>query len=169
MRSLLFVAGLSLLALAIGCGPNDKPKPPVLPAGNDHGHDHGHDHDHHDHEHIGLHGGRVIVAGAKHVEVMIDDKAGKVTFWVLDETMKKEVPIAATELVVDVVLPGKDKVEYKIPAVAAAAEGKASKFEATDKALATAVEVGSGATLHIEIDGKKHDLKLEAEEHDHKH
>lgn len=162
MRSLLVLAGVTLLALAVGCGPSNPPKPPVDD------HDHGHDH-HHGHDHgAGPNGGKMLEAGEHHLEWVVDGKSGKVLFVVLDESMKKEVPIAQAELAVDVALPGKEKVEYKVPAVNAA-DGKASRFETTSVPLATALQVGAGVTLHIEVEGQKHDLKFEHHDEGHGH
>src|SRR3982751_3555980 len=57
----------------------------------------------HDHAHHGPHNGHLMEIGEEeyHAEWTHDD-SGKITFYVLDSDAKKEVPIAADELTIDV-------------------------------------------------------------------
>lgn len=134
----------------------------------------GHDHDHdHDHAHGGLHDGHVLELGNEeyHAEWTHDDDSGKVDVYILDKTMKKEVPIAAESLTINTKVGDKEKA-YTLEAVNAA-DGKASQFQITDKTLLTilsSVGEGTTATLDVNIDGKPYTQKFEAHsEHDHGH
>ena len=57
----------------------------------------------HDHAHHGPHHGHLMEIGdeAYHAE-WTHDESGKVTFYILDSDAKKEVPIAADEITIDV-------------------------------------------------------------------
>jgi hypothetical protein len=151
------------LALA-GCQP-----PPVGqgPAGKTGAHDHDHDHAHH-----GPHGGHIMEIGEEeyHAE-WTHDESGKVTFYLLDSDVKKEVPIAADEISIDVKIGDHAPVTYKLAAVNPQ-DGKSATFEIVDKNLLGVLETlkdnkGTVCTLHVTIDGKTFAQKIE--EHDHGH
>jgi hypothetical protein len=141
-------AALLIALLSCGCGPKPMPNPP---AGDPHA------------EHVhGPHGGEIAHAGELHVEWVLDEKAHKLTVYVLDGTMKKEVPVAADKVLVVV---GTPQQKTALPAMNAV-DGKASRFEIVDEPLADALGSGKGV-LQLEIDGKAVEAKLEIDEHHH--
>jgi hypothetical protein len=155
-----------------------QPATNTTPTGGEHGHEgHGHEgHDHgHDHSHAhGLHGGHIIEIGEEeyHAE-WTHEESGKVTVYVLDAEMKKEVPIEAEEIMIDTVVAGQansfplaavDRTEGDMP--------KASKFEIVDQKLLGVLESlseGVTATLKLTINGKPYEAKITHDDHDHKH
>jgi hypothetical protein len=153
------IASLLLLALAAlgfaGCGPANKPAPPAA---------NGHEGHHHEE---GDHGGHIAEAGDKHhVEWVHDDKAHKLTIYVLDESMKKEVAVPADKMLVVVAIEGRPSKQLALPPTNEK-DGKASRFEIEDEELLTAMEIGK-PSLRFELDGAPIEVKLE-HDHDHKH
>jgi hypothetical protein len=145
----------------------------------DHGHeDHGHEgHDHaHDHPAHGPNGGHILETDTKgyHFE-WTHNEEGLVTVYALDESTTKALPIAASEVTIDVKI-ADNKQSFTLPA-ADASEGKATKFEVTDKELLGVLEALDGksenvtATLIANIEGaaKPVTAKFEAHDHDHGH
>lgn len=135
------------------------------------GHDHGHDHPH------GPHDGELIeLAGAApgethHAEWTHDAESGLVTVYILDSQAKKERPIAAAEVTIEVRLQGKQPQTYVLSAVSTDNDGKASQFELQEPELLTSLKLKDAvdAQLHVEIDGKKLTGKVEYVEHGHHH
>ncbi|TWT31682.1 hypothetical protein [Blastopirellula retiformator] len=140
-------------------------------------HEHGdHDHDEHaghDHGEIGPNGGHIVEleGGDLHLEwVHAEGKqpadAEKIiTFYVLDADGKKEMPIAAEALTVNLTTGGETK---KFEAKADRPEGadKTAKFVLTDEFAATIMlseEVD--AVVSFKVDGKE--LKAKIEDHHH--
>jgi len=124
----------------------------------------------HNHPTKGPHGGSLIELGDEqyHVEMIHDDAAGTVTFYVLDGGATKVVPIAATEVTVNLKHDGKPE-QFKIAAKADAGDpaGKSSRFVSDDKELAEDLDAeGAGAELVLTIDGTPFRGKIA---HDHKH
>src|SRR6476620_7341258 len=76
-----------------------------------------HDHEH-DHVHNGPHHGHLMELGEEeyHAE-WTHDESGKVTFYILDSEAKKEVPIAADEITIDVKIGDNAPKQYKLAAV----------------------------------------------------
>ncbi|MBA4017539.1 MAG: hypothetical protein C0483_10240 [Pirellula sp.] len=149
-------AGALLLA---GCGPATAPKPEAGKAAPHAGGEHASE---------GPHGGHLIELGKEeyHVELVHDDKAGEVTFYVLDGTAKIAVPIEAAEVVVNLKHDGKAE-QFKIAAKPDAGEstGKSSRFFSADKELAGDLDAeGADAELVLTIGGKQFRGKLEHED-----
>jgi hypothetical protein len=121
----------------------------------------------HDHPTKGPHGGSLIELGNEeyHVEMLHDDASGTVTFFVLDGSAKKAVPIEATEVLVNLKHDGKPE-QFKVPAKTDAGEtAKSSRFVAADKELAEDLDrEGADAELVLTIDGKQFRGKIA---HDH--
>src|SRR5947207_1783574 len=62
-----------------------------------------HDDHGHDHVHQGPHKGHLMeIGGEQYHAEWTHDESGKVTFYILDSEAKKEVPIAADEIAIDV-------------------------------------------------------------------
>jgi hypothetical protein len=165
-RCLLVVAGLSGL-LMTGC-PSAPTAPPAKPAAEK---EHSHDHDH-AHVHKGPHGGHIAVVGKEqfHVEWTHDDASGKVALYVLDADAKKEIPVAAEKLVLEVKTG--DKTDTFELAAVEPMEGKTAKFELADQALVGMIEALSekvtASIKELEINGEKFaGVKLEEHEHHH--
>lgn len=179
------------LALAIGLwsvGCNNAPPAGTTTGdkGGEHDHDHG-DHDHgdhdhaghdHDHGHEGPHQGHLLEPDTEgyHFE-WAHTEDGKVTVYVLDGTAKKDLPIKASEIAIDVKI-GEKVQTFKLPAVDANESDKtAAKFEIVDKQLLGVLEAldpkgkGVTATVIANVEGLEKPItaKIEAHEHDHKH
>jgi hypothetical protein len=174
---LLYRGGLGALVLATAVWSAGCDSAKVDSAGDDHGHEHGEDehgeHDHaHDHAH-GPHGGEIIEIGDEeyHAEYLKNDDDGTVTVYVLDASMKNEVPIAAEEIAIDTKV-GDKATTFKLTAVdpSEGDEPKAAKFEVVDKGLTgvlSSLSDGVTATLKLEINGKPYEAKIEKVDHHH--
>ena len=159
--SLSFAVVISLT----GC----QPPAAKAPTDKEAAHDHAHDHAHH-----GPHGGHIMEIGEEeyHAEWTHDD-SGKVTFYILDSAVKKEVPIAAEEITIDVKIGNNEPVTYKLAAVNPQ-DGKSATFEIVDKNLLGVMETlknnkGTVLTLNVTIDGKTFAQKIEEHDHGHAH
>jgi len=157
LSAVLAVSASALLGV-VGCG-GDKP-----PAGTTAGIKS----EEHDHPSKGPHGGPLIELGKEeyHVEMIHDDAAGVVTFYVLDGKAQKAVPIPAVEVIVNLKHDGKPE-QFKIPAQADTKDpaGNSSRFVSTDKELAEDLDhAGADAELVISIGDKQYRGKLA---HDH--
>lgn len=161
----LALAGLALLTFA-GC-PNTASQGGKAAKGGD---AHGHDHDHgHEHVHSGPHKGHLMeIGGEEYHAEWTHDETGKVTFYILDSDAKKEVPIAAEEITIDVKVGDNPAKEYKLAAVSAQ-DGKAAAFEIVDKQFEGLFDQlkssGLVLTLHVNINGKQFDERIQEHEH----
>jgi hypothetical protein len=158
----LAVTGCLTLALS-GCDSSTKSPPKA----EEHSHEH-EGHEGHDHAAAGPHGGHIVEIGKEeyHAEWTHDD-SGKVTVYVLDAAMKKDVPVDGETIKIAVKL-GDNAKEYTLDA-----EGPmASKFSIEDKTLVGNLEALSDAvtaTLSLDIGGKHYDAPITAGGHDHEH
>lgn len=146
------------------------------------GHDHaGHDHAHakdahaedgHAHHHHGPHGGHIGMVGKEEYHLEWTHDAGLVTFYILDAEAKKEVPIAAEKLTVEVKV-ADSPTTYELPAVNPQGDEKLSaQFALEDKELEGALEALSKnvtATIKDLTIGDKAFGDVKVEEHDHGH
>jgi hypothetical protein len=128
----------------------------------------------HDHAHHGPHGGHIMEIGKEeyHAE-WTHEESGKVTFYLLDSAVKKDVPIAADEITIDVQVGKNEPVTYKLAAVDPQ-DGKSATFEIIDKNLLGVLETlkdnkGTVLTLNVTIDGKTFAQKIEEHDHGHAH
>lgn len=159
-------------------GTGAKVKPPAHA-----GHDHDHDHDHsgegdhekdHGHAEEGPHHGKLIELGKSeyHAEIVHSEKS--LTIYVLDGSAKKASPIAATELVINLLHDGKPE-QFKVIAKPDEGdpEGKSSRFASEDAELISHVdEESASAKLVLVIDGTTFRGTIPADhdhEHDHSH
>lgn len=159
--------------MSIGCNSS------TPPAADEHDHDHDHgDHDHdehagHDHGEIGPNGGHIVEleGGPYHLEwVHPEGKAAAeaekmITFYVLDEDGKKEFPIAAEAIAVQLTTGGETQ-EFAAAAQRPEGADKTAKFVLTDPVgatILTAEEVD--AVVTFDVDGKE--LKGKIEDHHH--
>ena len=127
-------------------------------------HDHAHDHAHH-----GPHHGHLMeIGGEEYHAEWTHDESGKVTFYILDADAKKDVPIAAEEIVIDVKIGENPSKEYKLAAVNPM-DGKTATFEIVEKNLLGVFEQlkspGIVATLKLSINGKDYAQKIEEHHH----
>jgi len=128
----------------------------------------GHDHDH---AHHGPHHGHLMEIGEEeyHAEWTHDD-SGKVTFYILNGEAKKEVPISAEEITIEVKIGDNAPKVFKLPATAPQ-DGKSATFEVVDKELLGVLETtkspGVVATLIVDINGKKFSQRIQEHEHAH--
>jgi hypothetical protein len=164
LASALFCAGLTLMVMSAGCQQQkkDAPKAEKKDAAKDE----------HAHPTEGPHHGSLIELGNEeyHAELLHDEKAGKVTIYVLDGEAKKTVPIPAKELTINLKHGGKGE-QFKLAAAPDMGdpEGKSSRFMSEDKELAEDLDAeGAEARLVVEINGKSYTGDL-AHEHDHDH
>ena len=129
----------------------------------------------HAHVHHGPHNGHLMEIGEEeyHAE-WTDDESGKVTFYFLDGEAKKEVPVEAEEITIEVKIGDKEPILYKLAAVNLQ-DKKASTFELVDKnlqgVLDTLSEGVSAKFPSLTIGGKNFEnLKIEEHKHDeHEH
>jgi hypothetical protein len=126
----------------------------------------------HNHPEKGPHGGRVAELGKDHkyhAELKDDDKTGLVSIYIVDGDLKKDVLIEATELTFNVTVKGKPEF-FKFAAVDAK-DGKASRFDSTDKRLFEIIEgeidEKAKGQLTIMIDGQSRVARFKSFEHDH--
>jgi hypothetical protein len=159
---LILTAGAALAAGLAGCtGPGDSKGG----GGKKEAAEHEHAHVHH-----GPHNGHLMEIGEEeyHAE-WTDDESGKVTFYFLDAEAKKEVPVDAAEISIEVRIGAKEPTTYKLAAVEPK-DGKASAFEIVDKNLQgvlAALSAGVTATFpKLTIGGKTFE-NLKIEEHKH--
>jgi hypothetical protein len=152
----------TLTAALIGCQPPAANSPAAKNAAHDH-----------EHAHHGPHGGHIMEIGKEeyHAE-WTHDESGKVTFYLLDSDVKKEVPIVAEEITVDVKIGNNAPVTYKLAAVNPQ-DGKSATFEIVDKNLLGVLETlkaeGVVATLNVTIDGKTFAQRIQEHDHGHEH
>lgn len=123
----------------------------------------------HAHPEHGPHNGDLIELGNEeyHMELVHDEKAGNVMFFLLDSSAKKMLAIPAKEILVNVKAAGKGK-QYKIPPFPQQNDPKDnfSCYGTKDKELmATLDKHGIEATLVVEIAGKQYRGKIEHHHH----
>lgn len=162
IASLLFVA--IALAAFTGC-------PPANPAPAD-----GHD-DHADHEeHVeGPHHGHILEFDKEgyHAEWTHSEDDNVVAIYLLDESLEKDVAIAADKVVIEVNRDGEAET-FELPATNAV-DGKASAFEIESQVLLVDLkatgkkEANVTATLKVEIEGETYSAGIVEEEHHHHH
>ena len=95
------------------------------------------------------------------------DEAGKVTFYILDSEGKKDVPIEAKEITIDVKI-GENAPKTFTLAALNPQDGKTAAFELVDANLEGALEakgVGTVCTLHVNVNGKQFDQEIKEEVH----
>jgi hypothetical protein len=125
----------------------------------------------HEHAHHGPHGGHLMEIGEEeyHAE-WTHEESGKVTFYILDAEAKKEVPIAAEEIAIEVKIGKNEPTTFKLAAVNPQ-DGKAAAFELVDKNLLGVLETlkspGVVATLHVTIEDKPFVQRVQEHEHGH--
>jgi hypothetical protein len=162
---------LSLLCSALaafsftGCG--GKPKP----AGGDKAGEHAHDE--HDHPSEGPHKGHLIELGTEeyHAELVHDDATKTVSIYILDSQAKKAVPIAATEVMLNLVVDSKP-LQVRLPATPQKddPENQSSHFSANDEAALEALESPkTTGRLNVTINDKPYTGDIEHHDHDHDH
>lgn len=100
----------------------------------------------HAHEHHAPHKGALVVLGEEfaHVEMVLDEAAGKLTAYVLDGEAENPVRLKQPELVIKATLPGKDGAKGEVLTLALKAQasaltgetiGDASEFSVQDDKL----------------------------------
>ena len=95
--------------------------------------------DEHSHEHKAPHGGTLIAFGEEfaHLEIVLDEKIGKITAYVLDGEAEKSLQISQAEIEIEIEKPKKFKVVLKAFENALTGEkvGATSEFTATSEEL----------------------------------
>jgi len=162
LRLALFVFCGAALVGYLGCSkPGAKEKPKAAA------------HEGHDHAEAGPHQGQLIELGEEeyHAELVHDDANQKVTIYLLDGKAKGNVPIPASEIVLNIMV-GDKPTQFKLPAVPDSSDptGKSSRFELADKTLSEAVDAkGPDAHLNVTIEGKPYTGVIKHDEHEHHH
>ncbi len=126
--------------------------------------------DEHGHTSTGPHGGAIIELGEYHGELVHDDAAGTVTVFVLDGAAAKNVPVDATEAVINITREGLAK-QFNLPAspVEGEPEGWSSRFVSSEVELAKELDnPGAAAVFVVSINGQQHRGMVE-HHHDHDH
>lgn len=170
-------SALLMLGFLAGCGAETPSKPADKES-----HDHDHDHDQEKekekeakggHEH-GPNGGEIVELEGEgehfHMEWERDTDSGLITFYLLDKDLKNVTETDAAEITLETKVG--DKVNsYALPRSAAESEtAKTTKFEITDKALATTLSADKGVTntVKISIGGKPYTGNVKHDpDHDH--
>ncbi len=156
--------GLSLgLLLVSGCSQGEQESKPVSappPATVDV----------HNHPTEGPHHGSLIELGNEeyHAELVHDEDAGTVTFYLLDSSAKNAVPIEAATLLVNLTHDGQAE-QFSLAAHPQVSDpsGKASRFNSSDAELAEELDhEGVEAQLVVSIGGKQYRGEIH---HDHDH
>jgi hypothetical protein len=125
--------------------------------------------DEHDHPSEGPHGGHLIELGHEeyHAELVEDERANKITIYLLDSDAKGAVPVDAQDLTINATVGGKPR-QFKLPAAPQQGDsaGTASRFELADEELFEAIEhAESKARLAVTINEKQYTGNLAHEEH----
>ena len=163
----LWVITISATFLLASCNSANNPPAAKVADSHDHAHE-GHDHEH---VHHGPHQGHLMVIGKEeyHAE-WTHDESGKVTFYILDAAAKKEVPIAAEQITIDVKIGDNPPKTYELVAVTPT-DGKASAFEIVDKQFQALFDQlkssGLTLTLHANINGKQYEQVVKEHHHEH--
>ena len=131
-------------------------------------HDHGHEH-----PSEGPHHGSLIELGkeAYHGELVHDEKSGAITVYILDGAAKKNVPIKAESILVNVKHDGKGS-QFMLTASPEESDpkGESSRFVLKENGLGDLLhEKDTTARLVLEIDGKSYTGEISAHDHDHDH
>ena len=166
-RLFLLALSVSVIALSLGCGPKNKGVTKENGKTEEH-----------DHPAEGPHGGHLVELAEPgkenkeeyHAEWTHDDATGKVTVYILDGKAKETVPIAAETVVIKVKSGDKEE-SHELAAVDRTTGDKptAFKFEVENKELLGKLETLKAvtATVHIDVNGKPHEGKIEEDEHGH--
>lgn len=158
---LLTAALLIVPFLLVGCDP---PKTTTAPKPDGPGQQpHEHDHDHGP----GPHGGTVVELDKYHGEFVVDHAKKQVTFYILSGNLKKNVPIAAEKLTLNIKSPKFDA-ELKASPQEGDPAGKASRFVAVHDNFGKEQEFEG--TVSFVVDGVPFsgDFKEKPHDHDHK-
>jgi hypothetical protein len=112
----------------------------------------------------GPRGGALVELGQEeyHAEVLLEEKLGRLTLYILDGAAKANVPIEAREVLVNLKHAGKPQ-QFKLPAVALKDDppGQSSRFELVSQPLAHALHhKGHQARVALKIQGKSYSGRL---------
>jgi len=128
----------------------------------------------HAHEAGGPHGGAILELGENHAELVHDDATGTVTVYILDGAAAANVPVVATEAVINITHDGQGE-QFKLAASPLAGEpaGQSSRFVSLDSDLSEDLDDEDAAAVFvITIDGQQHRGAIEHHDdgdHDHTH
>jgi len=119
----------------------------------------------HSHSTHGLHGGHLVELGDHeyHAEIVDDEKTGIVTVYIVDESGKKQVPVDATEIVINLTQNG-TPAQFKLPAVPEDddPQDESSRFQLQDKTLVQELHNESAQPrLSVTISGTSYTGKIE--------
>ncbi|MFL2869327.1 MAG: hypothetical protein ACJZ8O_01135 [Pirellulaceae bacterium] len=150
-----------------GCGESSSDNATSGGGGHSHGHDHSHGHGH-NHASEGPHGGHILEIGEEqfHLEWSHTD-SGKLSFYLLDSEMKKDVTTDASAITISVAVSGKASETHEIPGVKLE-DGSYSQFEKTDPVLATQLQnVGPAviAIANVSVNGEEFEVIFEEQDH----
>jgi hypothetical protein len=143
-----------------GYGQHGDPNPPTnVQSVQDHGH-----------ATVGPHHGSLIELGAEeyHAEFVHDEASGKVTIYILDSAAVSAVPIAATEIAINLKHDGKAE-QFVLRAAPDAGDpaGMSSRFLSSDPELGEDLEHdGADAKLVVKIKGKSFRGTIVHDHHD---
>ena len=127
----------------------------------------------HQHAQEGPHHGQVIELGSEdyHAELVHDEKAHKVSIYLLNSDLQRYVVIPEKELRLNLVVGGKPT-QFLLPAVPQSIDpaGKASRFELVDKKLEDALHAHAAkGRLNVAIGGKSYVGEISGHSHGHRH
>lgn len=160
-------AAVVLATILVGCDAGSAPKET---AAETHHEGDGHDHAAGEHAKVGPHGGQLIELGSDesyHAELVHDESNHRIAVYILDGQANKNVPIAQSELIINMVSGGAPK-QFKLTAVSQANEqpNTASCFQVENQELCEALDAkNSKGRLAVNINGKQ--FVGEIEQHDH--
>jgi len=164
LSSILVIAGILHLPLYAGCE-----KPGVKPVAHSEPAAGGDQHVEAGHPKKGPHGGQLIELGNEeyHAELVHDEKAHRITIYVLDSAGKQSVPTAPEPVSINLLASGKPA-QFSLPSVRQESDpaGKSSRFEVVDEKLCEAMDgENAKARLNITIAGKAFVGSMEHHDH----
>ena len=168
-RALVAIVLAAAVGVQSGCNKESTSAPEDHPAGAK-GHEEGGSHAEGEHPEEGPHKGHLIELGKEeyHAELTHDEATSEVAIYLLDGAAKEAVPVAETELTVNVVAGGKPS-QYTLQATPQPTDpqGQSSRFATTDKNLHESLEMeGMKGELNITINGKPYTGQLEHHDHE---
>jgi hypothetical protein len=168
MKSVKWMAGLTLLAYSVGCDDGKYEDYAKAPLAEEHAHDHDHGHDHGGHE--GKHGGHILElddAHGHHAELVFDKATRDISLYFYGAEIGVAKP--ATGVAFELMIDGKEVVlESKASPLEGETEATCSRYVIAGSQLPENIkgEEQLDGHFHVTIDGKEFAGEMHAHSHD---